>query len=444
MFVKKVSIFLIIVMLLSFCGCSATDTSSDYSIVVYEDVVINKDTDTDNDTEDTSSKGSSPGKVTDTDSEESSSKSSSNDTLNNSSVNNSSDTSSDYSSKGTSTNKGDDFLTTYRIKEYKEKNSKLEAKVSQYQICIKKLGKSYSELNYPKFSGTTSAEELTWITDYNKKLNDYCTEIRNLLIKYGRESVKYGVNGDVSKAYEWAKYAFDKSDNLIALTYDDAPNEVTPALLDGLKERNVSAVFFLIGKQINSGNENQIKRMIDEGHIVGNHSMTHTPLYHKYKNMKVNIGETNESGIPLDPTSDVIELSQILEQKFGYNDFLLRVPGLIYSKTNATYASNGKYDAKTLSTNNYLVLVDTNTNFNDADGSRPWKDIYNDLLNVKPGSIVLMHAKTPSVDASLKYIDDMKPQGYTFVTVPELLMVYNGKIDLGVAYKSYDSYANLP
>ena len=154
-------------------------------------------------------------------------------------------TSSDSSSKGTSTNKGDDFLTTYRIKEYKEKNNKLEAKVSQYQTGIKKLGKSYNELNYPKFSGTTSTEELTWITDYNKKLNDYCTEIRKLLIKYGREAVKYGVNGDISKAYEWAKYAFDKSDNLIALTYDDAPNENTPTLLDGLKERNVSAVFSL-------------------------------------------------------------------------------------------------------------------------------------------------------------------------------------------------------
>lgn len=427
-------------MLVSFCGCSATDTSSDYSIVVYEDVVINKDTDADNDTEDSSSKGSSSGKVTDTGSDESSSKSSSNDTSNNSSGN----TSSDSSSKGTSTNKGDDFLTTYRIKEYKEKNNKLEAKVSQYQTGIKKLGKSYNELNYPKFSGTTSAEELTWITDYNKKLNDYCTKIRKLLIKYGRESVKYGVNGDISKAYEWAKYAFDKSDKLIALTYDDAPNENTPTLLDGLKERNVSAVFFLIGKQINSSNEGQIKRMIDEEHIVGNHSMTHTPLYHKYKNMKVNIGETREDGIPLDPTRDVIELSEILEQKFGYNDFLLRVPGLIYSKTNATYASNGKYDAKTLSTNNNLVLVDTNTSLKDADGSRPWEDIYSDLLKVKPGSIVLLHVKEPSVDASLKYIDDMKPQGYTFVTVPELLMVYNGKIDLGVAYKSYNSYANLP
>ena len=427
-------------MLVSFCGCSATDTSSDYSVVVYEDVVINKDNDADNDTEDSSSKGSSSGKVTDTGSDESSSKSSSNDTSNNSSGN----TSSDSSSKGTSTNKGDDFLTTYRIKDYKEKNNKLEAKVSQYQTGIKKLGKSYNELNYPKFSGTTSAEELTWITDYNKKLNDYCTEIRKLLIKYGRESVKYGVNGDISKAYEWAKYAFDKSDNLIALTYDDAPNENTPTLLDGLKERNVSAVFFLIGKQINSSNEGQIKRMIDEEHIVGNHSMTHTPLYHKYKNMKVNIGETREDGIPLDPTSDVTELSQILEQKFGYHDFLLRVPGLIYSKTSATYASNGNYDAKTLSANNNLVLVDTNTNFNDADGSKAWKDIYNDLLKVKPGSIVLLHVKEPSVDASLKYIDDVKPLGYTFVTVPELLMVYNGKIDLGVAYKSYDSYANLP
>ena len=60
-----------------------------------------------------------------------------------------------------------------------------------------------------------------------------------------------------------------------ALTFDDGPHkEHTAKLLDGLKERGVKATFFLMGQNI-EGNEGLIRRMQQEGHLIGNHSYRH-------------------------------------------------------------------------------------------------------------------------------------------------------------------------
>lgn len=68
----------------------------------------------------------------------------------------------------------------------------------------------------------------------------------------------------------------DRTKKTIAITFDDGPvAEFTPRLLDLLKEQKVPAAFFLIGKNI-AGNENLVTRMLDEGHIIGNHSFSHT------------------------------------------------------------------------------------------------------------------------------------------------------------------------
>ncbi|MES2620823.1 MAG: polysaccharide deacetylase family protein, partial [Bacteroidota bacterium] len=62
----------------------------------------------------------------------------------------------------------------------------------------------------------------------------------------------------------------------IAITFDDGPmNEFTPKVLDTLKEWKVPAAFFVIGKNI-QGNEGIVKRIDNEGHLIGNHSFSHT------------------------------------------------------------------------------------------------------------------------------------------------------------------------
>ena len=67
---------------------------------------------------------------------------------------------------------------------------------------------------------------------------------------------------------------------MIALTFDDGPDSVcTPMLLDGLKARGVKATFFLIGENIvKDGNQKIVKRMEEEGHLIGNHTYHHVDL----------------------------------------------------------------------------------------------------------------------------------------------------------------------
>jgi peptidoglycan/xylan/chitin deacetylase (PgdA/CDA1 family) len=61
----------------------------------------------------------------------------------------------------------------------------------------------------------------------------------------------------------------------ICLTFDDGPHEVfTPIILDILKQYNIKATFFIVGNRV-SDNKDIIKRIIDEGHDIGNHSYNH-------------------------------------------------------------------------------------------------------------------------------------------------------------------------
>ena len=64
----------------------------------------------------------------------------------------------------------------------------------------------------------------------------------------------------------------------VALTFDDGPDaSCTPRLLDGLKERQIPATFFIQGKWI-AGQEDLILRMHREGHLIGNHTFDHVRL----------------------------------------------------------------------------------------------------------------------------------------------------------------------
>jgi peptidoglycan-N-acetylglucosamine deacetylase len=67
-------------------------------------------------------------------------------------------------------------------------------------------------------------------------------------------------------------------EKLVAITFDDGPDEYSSPILDILKENHAEAAFFLIGKKI-SGKDELINRLVREGHIIGNHSFSHHPLF---------------------------------------------------------------------------------------------------------------------------------------------------------------------
>ena len=75
--------------------------------------------------------------------------------------------------------------------------------------------------------------------------------------------------------------------NEIAITFDDGPDStVTPAVLNILKKHNLKASFFCIGKKI-EGNENLIQRIAEEGHLLGNHTFSHSYFFDFFGTNKI-------------------------------------------------------------------------------------------------------------------------------------------------------------
>lgn len=188
----------------------------------------------------------------------------------------------------------------------------------------------------------------------------------------------------------------DVEPKMVALTFDDGPNrKYTEKLLDGLKERNVKASFFLVGECI-EGNEEVLKRMESEGHLIGVHCMQHTQL-------------TKEP------------LKEALEQLGKTKDMIVEITGTSPEYIRPPYGSwNAELDehaAEKLSMTPVFWSVD----------SLDWKlkntaKIVNKVLHdTEDGDIILMHDEfSSSVEAAFQIIDNLLAKGYTFVTVDEL------------------------
>lgn len=188
-------------------------------------------------------------------------------------------------------------------------------------------------------------------------------------------------------------YFAQKNKKVVALTFDDGPNpSTTTQALDTLAKYNVKATFFVLGKNI-AGNEDLLKRMKSEGHVVGNHSWDHPVL----------------SKLTLeDAKKQITDTEDALTKVLGSSSKLMRPP----------------YGAITDDIRNSLDLSFIMWNVDSLD----WKSknetaILTEIQHqVRNGSIVLMHdIHGATVNVLPKIIEYLKEQGYTFVTVPEML-----------------------
>lgn len=182
----------------------------------------------------------------------------------------------------------------------------------------------------------------------------------------------------------------------IALTFDDGPNaRWTPMLLDGLKERSVKATFFLIGVNIEKDDNAEIvKRMWEEGHLIGNHT------YHHVEITKV---------------SDKAALKELATT----NELILEITGEPVEYMRPPFGSWQKTLEEKLHVLPVLWTVDPlDWKTNDTD-----KVVERVVKNVKENDIILLHdCYESSVEAALKIVDILTEQGYEFVTVDELIM----------------------
>ncbi|AZV40894.1 polysaccharide deacetylase [Peribacillus asahii] len=192
------------------------------------------------------------------------------------------------------------------------------------------------------------------------------------------------------------------TEKLVALTYDDGPDNVyTPQILDILKEKNVKATFFIMGKQARAY-PNEVKRMVNEGHAIANHTYSHF----------------NTRKIWTDKIRKEILLTQAeLERVVGRRPDIFRPPYGAYTKADMQLFNE-------LGMRNILWSVDT------LDWSGATADDILEIIHrdTSPGGIVLLHnfqSDTPllkgSVEALPGIIDELRAKGYKFVTVQSLL-----------------------
>jgi len=193
----------------------------------------------------------------------------------------------------------------------------------------------------------------------------------------------------------------------VALTFDDGPRaDTTEPLLDGLRQRGVSATFFVIGQQI-PGNEALIRRMADEGHQIGNHTYGHTRLQGARDNTII---------------EEIHKTEVLLSGVVGSGEFWLRPP----------YGQVDRDRSSLIHTPMIYWSVDPE-DWKLLDADKVTKYV---LDRIQPGDIVLLHDFYPtSVEAALRIIDALQPEGYAFVTVEELFEIYGAVPQAGVLYR---------
>lgn len=179
----------------------------------------------------------------------------------------------------------------------------------------------------------------------------------------------------------------------IALTFDDGPHPYyTEQLLDGLKERGVVATFFVTGEHATL-HPDVIRRMHEEGHMIGNHTYSHIQLKNN------NREEFKEE---LVATSEVIE--EIIEKEVIY----VRPP-------------YGTWD-KSLEEELNMIPVLWTVDPLDWCSDNVACVVRKVTEKVGENDIILLHDYyETTVTAALKIVDELKEEGYVFVTVEEIL-----------------------
>lgn len=191
----------------------------------------------------------------------------------------------------------------------------------------------------------------------------------------------------------------DSTKKQIAITFDDGPmREFTPRVLDILKEEKVPAAFFLIGKNI-QGNEDIVKRLVDEGHVIGNHSFEHGFWFSIQSTKKM--------------AADARNCDNAIAGLTGYMPKLFRPP---YGVTNPMVADMIKargYHSIGWSVRTY----DTNAVSAEA-------LLKKSLKNLSNGDVVLFHDWAPHTIGILsEFIRQARIKGFEFIRVDELLKV---------------------
>jgi cellulose synthase/poly-beta-1,6-N-acetylglucosamine synthase-like glycosyltransferase/peptidoglycan/xylan/chitin deacetylase (PgdA/CDA1 family)/spore germination protein YaaH len=232
----------------------------------------------------------------------------------------------------------------------------------------------------------------------------------------GDRTVKLDPNGRYSVAYSSDFPTFPSlyhqgagGEHEVALTFDDGPDPTwTPMVLDILKRYNLKATFFLVGSQAEQYPD-LVRRIVNEGHLVGNHTYTHSNL------------------AAISPEQVRIELNatqRLIESITGRSTTLFRPP--YDADSHPTHLDELAPLEQVQDDLGYLIVME---NIDPEDWARPGTDVIVDRVKQlrRGGSLILLHDaggnREQTVAALPQIIDWLQTRGDQIVPLSELLQI---------------------
>lgn len=225
-------------------------------------------------------------------------------------------------------------------------------------------------------------------------------EIKNSFLPQPNENAK-----------ELIKDIYYSDEKQVYLTFDDGPSkDITPQILDILKNYDVKATFFVLGARVELYPD-ILKREFSEGHYIANHGYSH-----KYSQ----IYESQDTVF-----QEYIDCENSIKRALGredYNSYLFRFPG---GSSGGHYASV-KAQARELLDNYGVAYTNWNCLTGDAENKKTKEACMEEMINTKADQnsiILLMHDandKQQTVDALPEIIEYYKNEGYTFKNFYEI------------------------
>ncbi|TYR79206.1 delta-lactam-biosynthetic de-N-acetylase [Priestia megaterium] len=229
----------------------------------------------------------------------------------------------------------------------------------------------------------------------------------NKPISWGFQKSKNHKPADAGEAHEkllnkyGAFYLGDTKKKEIYLTFDNGyENGYTENVLDVLKKRHVPATFFVTGHYLKD-QPKLIRRMVKEGHIVGNHSWHHPDL------TQVSDKRFQE---------ELQKVEDKYEEITGQDDMkYLRSPRGVFSERTLALSKKAGYINVFWS----LAFVDWMTN-----AQKGWRYSYDNIMaQIHPGAILLLHTVSKdNAEALDRAIRDLQKEGYEFKSIDELVL----------------------
>ena len=252
------------------------------------------------------------------------------------------------------------------------------------------------------------------VAEYEKELEVRDSKIRGLEEKNAAYEETLKDMEEKLKLYGVAGITGNENQKVAYLTFDDGPSKNTDKVLDILKKYGIKATFFVIG---NENMKDKYKRILDEGHAIGNHTYSHD-----YSKIYSSVEAFFE---------DFDKLNSLLKEYTGQTTEIFRFPGGSHNTvSNQAGGSEIIHSIVDEASKRGYKYFDWNVSSGDASvgGGVLSKDtIVNNVLSTtrnRKSIIVLMHdtaAKDTTVEALPEIIEGLAAQGYKFGVLSKYL-----------------------